>query len=1081
MPMHIDTGWIKANWHWCKVKPALRSALAAWIAMVLFLIPTVQRWLGQAGFLILIASVLSPPAEPFVVVFERETIICIFVAASWAWSCLGIFAASKARSTIIPASEMTVSPYHGEYIEAAPGVILGVFLVLGTCVLLFIKARQGPGPYTFATLLGCICMDISLTTAHLFPYPFYDIGQAIIVPVTLHTAIALLTSILFFPSPVSALFVMRMGDVIASARTNMRNQIGLLEMVGGGLQWYVKEKDDGGGPPGSPVTENGEGSSAQHCADKREKVLGTSDKSGAKPAASEEALATTPSFDDALSKLRIGVKGSEALLVPLASAGRLMKSDLVYGRVNPLDFKDLQATDRKLAVRSDGMTLYWGIVERERDGVFGRHMNWIRRLEGAVAFTHLSRLEIHLPSTPQFTLLPVHTPTHNDHHHHFHHTLTSHLSHLSHSLSSLHLHLPTRKQPPVGVFESMGYLLAEPDLFPKYDERSAFTPAAMAKILSSTCLEVVREVEGAMAVGEKWVREGGRWGRWREVFAKIGVSVGRAVKGRKSTEERLEGLRERRERMRGVLERFQMGGRHRVLDPYRPILESDYPGTVLEGEDIPPHRYLFHCYVYQSHLIRYCQLVLQLLDEIIHIAETRRTSRLWTPAERLLFRWNDRWKAPETLDKEDDENPEHIPGIRSSWDEDFDQVDIGLARKRNPDFLPARNAFEWVMDRVYRCVAGLGGGNVLFAIKAGALGTNKFVWALIMAQLTLARFRGDTVFGFTARIISTFLGGLVGLLIWYIGSEEAEGIPSASLLLPSWLSRSSFMRGCTGRYVLCRVSVVVAANSHEWIWVVGYSYQDEYQLTASSPGVGWAVAWDLLLLATIYYNPVIPTHHALTTVSELRAVYCSVDSFANSRKDYDMTEIIRTLTAIRAKLNRSLLLKTNAIYEFSLRGRWPAKRYHRVLELQMELAYSLSHLLTTIEKLEPSWTGAFLVRSVAPLGSRCMIATALRTGTPLPQITPCPLISRIGQKAYGLNIIQHHAEDDFGLPRTLTKETLENEQYMMLCVATSTTFKVVAALDKLMIATKEIVGEHYHIHGMSMDPRRSASGGVPLE
>lgn len=109
-----------------------------------------------------------------------------------------------------------------------------------------------------------------------------------------------------------------------------------------------------------------------------------------------------------------------------------------------------------------------------------------------------------------------------------------------------------------------------------------------------------------------------------------------------------------------------------------------------------------------------------------------------------------------------------------------------------------------------------------------------------------------------------------------------------------------------------------------------------------------------------------------------------------------------------------------------------------------------------------------------------MIATALRTGTPHPQITPCPLISRIGQKAYGLNIIQHHAEDDFGLPRTLTKETLENEQYMMLCVATSTTFKVVAALDKLMIATKEIVGEHYHIHGMSMDPRRSASGGVPL-
>ena len=37
-----------------------------------------------------------------------------------------------------------------------------------------------------------------------------------------------------------------------------------------------------------------------------------------------------------------------------------------------------------------------------------------------------------------------------------------------------------------------------------------------------------------------------------------------------------------------------------------------------------------------------------------------------------------------------------------------------------------------------------------------------------MGQLTISRFRGDTAFGFVSRIISTFLGGLVGLVMWFV-------------------------------------------------------------------------------------------------------------------------------------------------------------------------------------------------------------------------------------------------------------------------------------------------------------------------
>lgn len=46
-----------------------------------------------------------------------------------------------------------------------------------------------------------------------------------------------------------------------------------------------------------------------------------------------------------------------------------------------------------------------------------------------------------------------------------------------------------------------------------------------------------------------------------------------------------------------------------------------------------------------------------------------------------------------------------------------------------------------------------------------------------MGQLTLARFRGDTTFGLVARIVSTFMGGCVGTVVWYISTGSGNGNP----------------------------------------------------------------------------------------------------------------------------------------------------------------------------------------------------------------------------------------------------------------------------------------------------------------
>ena len=86
---------------------------------------------------------------------------------------------------------------------------------------------------------------------------------------------------------------------------------------------------------------------------------------------------------------------------------------------------------------------------------------------------------------------------------------------------------------------------------------------------------------------------------------------------------------------------------------------------------------------------------------------------------------------------------------------------------------------------------------------------------------------------------------------------------------------------------------------------------------------------------------------------------------------------------------------------------------------------------------------------------------------------------------YGLNIVHEESEDDFGLPKVLTEETLESLQYLyvslplrvlhhqaphhrIFSVGVSTAFGIVTRLDKLMVAVKELVGEQYHIDGIGL-------------
>lgn len=296
--------------------------------------------------------------------------------------------------------------------------------------------------------------------------------------------------------------------------------------------------------------------------------------------------------------------------------------------------------------------------------------------------------------------------------------------------------------------------------------------------------------------------------------------------------------------------------------------------------------------------------------------------------------------------------------METDWDED-----LGQPSRRDPDALPPSTASEHVMSWLYTLLMGLTGGNMLFALKAATLTVllcipsflkhtahfayeERFVWGIFMGQLTLARFRGDTTFALVARVLSTLFGGLTGMVIWYVAAQT--GIGNA-------YGYTAAIAFCTPFFYYGRLYWPVPPTTSLIFFVtitivLGFSWQNAH-FAAVFHFYGWALAWRRFVLVVAgvtaaFVFSLLPPSTTLrryqrtmlsTTAAELGSIYCSIVSYANTRGRHDVnrSEIVQALIAIRMKLKRSVVLKTNIVYEFSLRGKWPAKRYQRILELQM--------------------------------------------------------------------------------------------------------------------------------------------------
>lgn len=106
---------------------------------------------------------------------------------------------------------------------------------------------------------------------------------------------------------------------------------------------------------------------------------------------------------------------------------------------------------------------------------------------------------------------------------------------------------------------------------------------------------------------------------------------------------------------------------------------------------------------------------------------------------------------------------------------------------------------------------------------AGFYYREKGLWALIMGQTTLVIYMADFTFSLICRAIGTIVGGLLGLVAWYIGSGHGAGNPYGLAAITAVVLTILMWGRIFAPPAMLQAVIMAGATC---ILVIGYSFED---------------------------------------------------------------------------------------------------------------------------------------------------------------------------------------------------------------------------------------------------------------
>ncbi|TDZ31098.1 Uncharacterized protein C8035_v001458 [Colletotrichum spinosum] len=160
--------------------------------------------------------------------------------------------------------------------------------------------------------------------------------------------------------------------------------------------------------------------------------------------------------------------------------------------------------------------------------------------------------------------------------------------------------------------------------------------------------------------------------------------------------------------------------------------------------------------------------------------------RFIIPSQRRISKW---FKGVFSVE---DATPEQNPDI-AEMGANVVYMGDGYNKKKDPEHLPARGAWQHLGNKVRQVSAFVGSGESLFGFRV-AIATmtvgilaflqntqsffneQRLVWAMIMIAIGMTITAGQSIFGFVCRVGGTLVAMVLSYVIWYIVVERTAGV-----------------------------------------------------------------------------------------------------------------------------------------------------------------------------------------------------------------------------------------------------------------------------------------------------------------
>ncbi|KAK5069141.1 hypothetical protein LTR64_008706 [Lithohypha guttulata] len=506
--------------------------------------------------------------------------------------------------------------------------------------------------------------------------------------------------------------------------------------------------------------------------------------------------------------------------------------------------------------------------------------------------------------------------------------------------------------------------------------------------------------------------------------------------------------------------------------------------------------------VLEEKLPNFAKALEALLSRIVKLEELRTVTRLWFPGSSLhkLPAWatNDeplsRGNISTSTNAASNVTTNEKRGLKSrrkhkKTDESKAEPKVTTAasqlasiqahegRKRNKGGLALAGLSERVRSieglyalRIVILTIALGVPAVIPS-SAGFFYREKGLWALIMAQTGTAPYTSDFVVGLILRCGATVLGGVIGMVAWYVGAGDGPGNPYgiAAIMAPilvvlMWL-----------RLHLPPVATqAVLIGTATCYLVVSYSWVDTHSPSYGDPGVGYTVFWRRTLLVLVGFTAsailtLFPTPPSANRQHRLLLA----EGLATSKNQYslltancrtplpDLRKVVERVAIDNAKMLQEAepsIKMSRFAYSSSS---FDAKSLALICRLCQTLDHSITQLLIYAPMLPEDLTARFisatsilnekLVADV--MAALSLMQLTLETRAPLPATMPFPLHLR------SLESVQARYAGDMDAAVSLNRDLLAQEGARKYCSAMTAWVQFLRTIDELVMVAKAAVGE----------------------